>query len=338
MLSRTGSPARLAVAILAGLSLVASSTAFLQIHDAEHWFAFGDSWTADGFNASKGLDAAQQPLRTSAGGKTWFDEITFSSTFPQLESAHYNFALGGSSASPDVRVEGFPNVSFPDQVGWFLANITDPTRADKPAWSGNSSIFSALFGINDIYMQTAWGYPIEDVLEPTFAMYDQSISRLYDAGARNFLLLNVPYFDRSPVSELLTLTFPERRRMNASIKAWNDRLAEYAAVLPTKYPEAQVELFDLASWLDDTLDRIEATGTLVTDTWCPAYEPVSWQVWPDVPEDYADAACDLPLKQYAWIDGSHPSWPIHRLLAFEIVRTLSTEEHGHHFRRRSGHL
>ncbi|GAA5842808.1 hypothetical protein JCM9279_003990 [Rhodotorula babjevae] len=338
MSSHAGRAARLAVVALACLSLVSSSTAFLQIHDAKHWFAFGDSWTADGFNASRGLDAAQQPLRTSAGGKTWVDEITFSSTFPDLKSAHYNFALGGASAWPEVRVEGFPNVSFPDQVGWFLGNITDSKRADKPEWEGSSSIFSVFFGINDINLQTAWGYPIVDVLEPTFEAYDQSISRLYNAGARNFLLLNVPFFDRSPVSELLMAADPDRIPMNDSIRVWNERLAEYAAEMPGKYPEAHVELYDVATWLDETLAKVEASGALVADTWCTAYEPVSWQVWPDVPEDYADSTCPVPLKQYAWIDGSHPSWSIHRLLAFDIVRTLSTAEHHHNFRRRSGHL
>jgi len=101
-------------------------------------------------------------------------------------------------------------VSFPDQVGWFLGNVTESKRADKPEWEGSSSIFSAssslspssptrprltksapagvFFGINDINLQTAWGYPIVDVLEPTFEAYDQSISRLYDAGGASPLL------------------------------------------------------------------------------------------------------------------------------------------------------
>ncbi|TNY20331.1 hypothetical protein DMC30DRAFT_262591 [Rhodotorula diobovata] len=126
--------------------------------------------------------------------------------------------------------------------------------------------------------------------------------------------------------------------MNESIRAWNARLAQYAAELPGRYPGAEVELYDTATWLDETLDRIEASGALITDSWCEAYQPVSWRLWPDVPEDYADPACPAPLKQYAWIDGSHPSWPLHRLLAFDVVRKLSTPAHGHTFRRRAGHL
>ncbi|GAA5937440.1 hypothetical protein JCM3775_006615 [Rhodotorula graminis] len=338
MLSPVGCAARLVLAALACLSLVASSAAFLQVHDAKHWFAFGDSWTADGFNATRGFDAARQPLRTMSGGKTWLDEITMSSTFPNLKSAHYNFALSGATASPDVLAVGYPNVSFSDQVGWFLGNFTDQKRADKREWEGSSSIFSVFFGINDVNVHTGWGYPIVDVLEPTFEAYDQSISRLYEAGARNFLLMNVPFFDRSPVSELVLAADPSRLPLNDSIRAWNERLAEYAAEMPGKYPEARVELYDVATWLDETLDRVEASGGLVADTWCAAYEPVSWQTWPDVPNDYEDSSCPVPLKQYAFIDGSHPTWSLQRLLAFDIVRTLSTAQHSHNFRRRSGHL
>ena len=114
--------------------------------------------------------------------------------------------------------------------------------------------------------------------------------------ARNFLLLNVPYFDRSPVSELLMAAHPSRLPMNDSIRVWNERLAEYAAEMPGKYPEAHVELYDVASWLDETLAKVEASGALVADTWCAAYEPVSWQVWPDVPEDYSDSSCPVPVR------------------------------------------
>jgi len=89
---------------------------------------------------------------------------------------------------------------------------------------------------------------------------------------------------------------PSRLPMNDSIRVWNERLAEYAAEMPGKYPEAHVELYDVASWLDETLAKVEASGALVADTWCAAYEPVSWQVWPDVPEDYSDSSCPAPVR------------------------------------------
>lgn len=39
--------------------------------------------------------------------------------------------------------------------------------------------------------------------------------------------------------------------MNESIRAWNARLAQYAAELPGRYPGAEVELYDTATWLDE---------------------------------------------------------------------------------------
>ncbi|GAA6051583.1 hypothetical protein JCM3770_003483 [Rhodotorula araucariae] len=328
-----------ALATLVALSsLVSSAAALLQIQDTKHWFAFGDSWTADGFNATQGFDATQQSLRTSAGGKTWLDEITFSSTFPQLNAAHYNFAVGGSTVWPEARAAGFPNVSFPDQIGWFVKNVSEGAE-DKPEWQSDSSLFSVFFGINDINLQNFQGSSIDEVLDATFEAYDQSMSTLYSHGARNFLLLNVPYFNRAPLSELLATAVPGLLPpVNASIAMWNKRLEDYAGELPNKYPGAEVEVYDIASWLDETLDKIEATNTLIYDDWCDAYRVVSHSYLPDVPEDLNVPSCRAPLKQYVWIDGSHPSWTIHRLLAYDIVRALSSSVHHSSFIRRSAHL
>ncbi|BGP43736.1 hypothetical protein JCM10449v2_007782 [Rhodotorula kratochvilovae] len=326
-------------AVFALSSLVSSAAAFLQIQDTKHWFAFGDSWTADGFNATAGFDVTKQPLKTSAGGKTWLDEITFSPTFPQLNAAHYNFAVGGSTVWPEMRTAGFPNVSFPDQVGWFVKNVTEGSSADKPKWESSSSLFSVFFGINDINLQNYQASPIDKVLNATFKAYDESISRLYAHGARNFLLLNVPNFDRAPVSELLsTAAQGLLPAVNASIATWNARLAAYAAEMPSKYPGAEVEVYDIASWLDETLDKIEASNTLISDDWCESYRAVSSSYLPDVPPDLALPDCPAPLKQYVWIDGSHPSWTIHRLLAYDIVRALSSTAHHSSFTRRATHL
>ncbi|GJN94055.1 hypothetical protein Rhopal_007119-T1 [Rhodotorula paludigena] len=308
------------------------------LQDTKHWFAFGDSWTANGFKAQAGYDPTKQPLRTSAGGKTWLNEISYSETFPNLRNTVYDFAVGGATVYPETRAAGLPNVSFPDEVDRFENGFIKSTNPDKPTWDSSTTLFSVAFGINDVNVPWYSGRKVEAVLDETFQVFDEQIARLYRLGARNFLIFDVPYYDKAPLVQILYDTYRALPRLDGSINAWNDRLRPYVAGIPLRYPGASVELYSINQWLDEALESIEASGSMIANTWCGEYVPISKDYPPDVPEDFSLPTCPAPLRQYVWIDGTHPTWPIHRLLAHDVVKTIASTEHHSSFSRRSNDL
>lgn len=69
--------------------------------------------------------------------------------------------------------------------------------------------------------------------------------------ARNFLIFDVPYYDKAPLVQILYDTYRALPRLNGSINAWNDRLRPYVAGIPLRYPGASVELYSINQWLDE---------------------------------------------------------------------------------------
>jgi hypothetical protein len=103
----------------------------------------------------------------------------------------YNFAYGGATVDSALVPPYAPTVlSFKDQVKLFSDNI-----ASKPSyapWTAENTVVGVWMGVNDVgntfYLgsdQTARYTTILDV-------YFQQLQIIYDAGARQFVLLTVP--------------------------------------------------------------------------------------------------------------------------------------------------
>lgn len=80
----------------------------------------------------------------------------------------------------------------------FLAN-----RAVAP-WRASNTLFSVWIGINDIgnsFWLSNWDAFSDTLFDAYFAL----VQKLYDAGGRQFLFVNVPYVNRSPLVRVTSL-------------------------------------------------------------------------------------------------------------------------------------
>ncbi|THU97432.1 hypothetical protein K435DRAFT_662833 [Dendrothele bispora CBS 962.96] len=171
---------------------------------ANYWFSFGDSYTATAFSPDSTPPQPSNPMGnpsfpggTATGGPNWIDYDTV--TFNNSLVLTWNYAYGGATIDANLAPPYTPTVlSLTDQVNEFLNGA-----AKKPAsapWTGENSLFSVWIGINDLswsWWQTGDRLAYSDtLLDAEFAL----IQKLYNVGARNFLFLNVPPFQRSPYS------------------------------------------------------------------------------------------------------------------------------------------
>ena len=76
-------------------------------------------------------------------------------------------------------------------------SVKHPLAPDAPAWTSKNSLFAVWVGINDIG-GSYWLDNVTAVNDKIFAVYGDLMELLYREGARNFLFLTVPPFDRSP--------------------------------------------------------------------------------------------------------------------------------------------
>ncbi|KAF8883275.1 hypothetical protein BD779DRAFT_1748045 [Infundibulicybe gibba] len=192
-----------------------------------YWFSFGDSYTQTGFTPSGTLPAPGNPLGnppypgyTAVGGENWVDFVTTANNKSLLLT--YNYAYGGATIDANLVTPYEPTVlSLTDQVNQFLNSV-----ASKPAstpWTSANSLFSIWIGINDIgnsyYLSGDRSAFSDTLLNAEFAL----VQKLYNVGARNFLFVNVPPIDRSPL--MLAQAASAQASEKTVITTFNSKLA-----------------------------------------------------------------------------------------------------------------
>ncbi|KAG8809576.1 hypothetical protein FRC17_003379 [Serendipita sp. 399] len=134
---------------------------------------------------------------------------------------------------------------------------------------------------------------IDEIVETLF----EHLDRLYlGAGARNFVLLDVPSLDRSPGALDQEEISSEIRE---SCKEWNEAMKSGIRDFSKISKEANMRLFSSERFLSNILDS---------------------------PEDYGFDEADTCLENGAiWADELHLATEVHRLLAKELIQALDTE-------------
>ena len=101
----------------------------------------------------------------------------------------YNFASGGATTNASLVTPFAPTVlSFVDQVAQFSSSI-----ASRPAyapWNSENSLFAVWIGVNDV--GNSWWLGESEMNALYGKIMDSYFGRLqvlYEAGARNFVLL-----------------------------------------------------------------------------------------------------------------------------------------------------
>ncbi|GAA5940110.1 hypothetical protein JCM3775_007266, partial [Rhodotorula graminis] len=321
------SPALLRVALLGALVLgvlvqtAQAAASALPLSKTKTMFLFGDSYTQNGFDLEFGYNLSSQFSVTSAGGPTWPDYLVKDAAAPaSLRNAYYDFARGGATISAERQLIGYPNVSLAAEVDLFQQYFVDSKAgADvpgtQPDWDAASTLFTIWFGINDIEITWRRGEEFPPMLESIFGEFQDGVDRLYDLGARHFLLPLLPPYHRAP---LFGHIFPSAQdTIERDFSMWNSRLRQFAADLMATKTDASFVVWDAWTAFGIILDRPSEFAFLNADDYCEAYSKYVWAINP--PKSITDIKnCAVPMSQYTWIDKSHPTTAVHRVLARSI--------------------
>ncbi|KAL8928229.1 MAG: hypothetical protein Q9208_001939 [Pyrenodesmia sp. 3 TL-2023] len=278
----------------------------------EKIFSFGDSYTDSGFNPE-----GVQPNDTSPLGNpfpnssmpTWVQYLTFKYNESQIET--YNLAVSGSTVDNTVL-----NVTTAADLVHQISDRFVPNYVTHNAvgWTGSNSLFSFFFGINDV--NHSWKKRDGKIHDAIFSSYRRLLDSMYEHGARNFLLQTVPPIDRGPYVD-----GEEEKVQGPAINDFNYRMAVLFNGFTKAHGDVSVLLFNTNMLFSKTIDDPSTypqtaiykntTGT------CKAYESGA------IPSlDYFNETCQYAANEYFWLNGLHPTYPIHEALAAQLAIAL----------------
>lgn len=122
----------------------------------------------------------------------------------------YNFAYGGATTDSSLVTPYDPSVkSFVDQVGQFSSSIA--SHPSYAPWTAANTLVGVWIGVNDVG-NTYWLSNVTDVVTAVVNRYFEEVQIIYNAGARNFVLLSVPRKSLPASAPMATTMFPTEPR------------------------------------------------------------------------------------------------------------------------------
>ncbi|EME46056.1 carbohydrate esterase family 16 protein [Dothistroma septosporum NZE10] len=288
-----------------------------------HMFVFGDSYTTTGFEVNGTQPSAANPFGnppypgyTSSNGPNWIDFLT--TTWNQSFVETINLAYGGATVDGALIPPYLPTVlSVRQQVNddYLPSYATHPETFD---WRSKDTLFAIFIGINDVGNAYGWSNSTV-VFDKVLTEYAGLVDKLYQSGAKNFLFLEVPPVDRSPLTQAAGSSAQSIEK--EAIASWNDRVAHIAQNLSTTHQDATTFVFDTNALFTQVLNKPssykETSPYKNTTGYCEAYEngTPSWYTKYD--------NCTYAVDEYFWLNTLHPTFRMHNVTAKQIAKQLS---------------
>lgn len=239
-------------------------------------FSSGDSYSTTGFNATTGPQPAPgnplgnppYPGYTAANGPNWVDFLTVKYNASQLLT--YNLAYGGATVDSALVAPYLPTVL---SVAQQVEDEFFPVYGSS-SWKADDTIFGVFIGINDVGNSYGRGAAATKILnKEIFAVYEGLMEMLYNIGARNFLFLNVPPVDRSPLTAGQGAASQALEK--ADIEAFNDKVGQLADQLKDAHSDVNIFTVDTNSLFTEVLDKPSSFPQTAlyknTTAYCDAY-------------------------------------------------------------------
>ncbi|KAJ3557005.1 hypothetical protein NM688_g1712 [Phlebia brevispora] len=246
----------------------------------KHIIIFGASYCDVGYNRKSPHPTLEEPLGVPFPGMTWAEPGKANwvgHLVNRLKSKGtkvlvYDFALGGDT------VDGVKRQIHRE----FLAELA--SQPEWAPWTSSDTLFIVFVGINDCAMMD-----IDRVPSRVDELFTH-LRTVYNAGAQNFLLVNMPPMERSPTGVRI-------ERSHGTFEKWNDVLQTSAKQFASDHPGVTMLIYSSHATFTRVLNDPAAYGFRK--------------------EDLRKAGGSI------WADQSHPSSKMHDEMAKDMISFMS---------------
>jgi phospholipase/lecithinase/hemolysin len=308
---------RLIVALC--LLILGASAAIARADESRGFVFFGDSLTDPGNHYIAFGEVSRPPYQPVpiypyaigghhfSNGPTWAEDLadelaTPLSGLPALRDpgAFTNYAVGRARARPGAST--FPDFDLGTQVGAFLTDSGGQAPADRTyvIWIGANDLFDALEALqSDPTGATSMG-----IIQQAIGTTAESVQRLWGAGARKFLVLNLA--DPALTPYVRSLGPAAQGASTQLTAAYNGALAQVIASLGA-LPQIQISQFDVNAFLHTVVSSPARYGLRDVQNACLSFGVVT------------NAVCADPDRHLFW-DGIHPTRAGHFLISLALLK------------------
>ena len=258
-----------------------------------------------------------------SNGNTWAEQLatalhTPTSGNPSLRAPGLftDYAVGRARARAGAAE--FPNFDLSSQVNQFLADFGGqvPSNSLVVIWIGANDIDDALNALTD----DPSGETSAGIIQTAATAVATNVGALYAAGARMFLIVNIPDFGKTPyvqfVGNNLNPAVPGIATLFTNF--YDGGLAQLVAGFPflapadPVHPLLFVRLFDVNALFSQILEKPAIFGISNATDRCTT---------PDV---VGRGICSTPNRYLFW-DGIHPTTTTHAAVAGAALQLLPAQ-------------
>lgn len=254
-----------------------------------------------------------------SNGNTWAEQLAVALHTPtsgnpalRVPGLFTNYAVGQARARAGAPV--FSAFDLRTQVERYLADFGGhvPSGTLVVIWIGGNDVSDAL---NALPIDPS-GATTAAILQGAFAATFESISLLYNAGARMFLIANIPDLATTPYVRFLDAKEPGTAAIASSVTlSYDMQLDGLVAGLPLLLPFDSVHPLQFV----DLLDANALFGQIVASP--ASFGITNAEARCTVPGVRGRAICSMPNRYLFW-DGTHPTRTGHRAVAEAALKLL----------------
>lgn len=269
---------------------------------------FGDSLSDTGNLASVTTDFPFPFFENRiSNGPVLVDYLAAELGFQALASRHSQTIGGDNFAIAGGNILGNDVEDLSPQISAFLAR--EGGQADS------SNLYFVMMGGNDLRdIRSIKSRGVAEArIDQVIQTLEFELNRLYDSGARTFLISNVADIGRIPESLAREPSDPGvTQRARSYVEIYNRQLDFLLQRLQSK-PNVAVSQFNLFSELDRILNSATSFGFTQTRVGCFSLQPFSF---------HPDCIFGTRFDRFVFFDNIHPSASANRIVSSALIASI----------------
>ncbi len=310
---------RITICTFTCIVLILSLSSPLHAEPYAHVVAFGDSLT-DHNGLNQYFPEKQPEAFTNCQGTpcVWVEYMAAELDIDP-ESIDNN-AIGGAMSKGHsdedlqaaIDAGNLPPLGMVGQVGTYLNEV--------PEFNSKDTLFTIWIGGNDlrkfILRESSAATP-EALIQGAMANIKAAMTDLIDAGARNFLVLNLPDLSKTPFAKLVANQLPEENRADALkdiqelTQGFNKALSVSLEAIEFQNSGVSVVTLDAFSLMNSLINQGVFENT--TDTYLELDENLEWT-----------GNVNGDAEDFLFYDPIHPMTRAHAIIGEEAATTVET--------------